>query len=72
MPSGVVAVTGGVATDVGISVTPVVVVDVSPRVISVGSETNVALGSCCEPSITVNTPMATTAPAPATADSFLT
>jgi hypothetical protein len=73
MPSGVVAVTGGSTTDVGISVCPVVVITVSPVVIP-GSDNTVKFSGPAGASLraTPTTPMAAAALAPITADSFFT
>jgi hypothetical protein len=71
MPSGVVAVTGGVAIDVSISVGAVVDVVVSPRVIS-GPSTTVPVGSGAPLKAIANAPIVTAALAPIAADSLLT
>jgi hypothetical protein len=67
-PSGVVAVTGGVATGVcGADGAVVVVVAVSPTVAEGVSDTSEPDGAWTAPRATVNPPAARTAPAPAVA-----
>jgi hypothetical protein len=67
-PSGVVAVTGGVATGVGGSDGAVVVVVAVCPSVAEGSDTTVSDGAWTAPRATVNAPIASTAPAPAVAD----
>jgi hypothetical protein len=67
-PSGVVAVTGGVATGVGGAEGAVVVVTVSPSVAEGVSDTSESDGAWTAPRATVTAPIASTAPAPAVAN----